>query len=270
MGMFNLNIKKYISIIAVILLLIFLHFTGIIAPLESLIVKIINPALSKFYSAGLYISFVFNQEGNKNDLEELLKENDKKISELIAENARIKSLEEENEILRGYLKFSKESSGSLVLGNIISRVGLNANNADPGIIIDKGRKNGIVPGAAVISGNGIIAGKVTNVKDNISEICLITNPHCKFAATILNNEKTSGIVRGELGLTIIMEFIPQTDEVKNGDIVISSGLENNIPRGLVIGRIVEVLKGSNELWQSATIEPVVNLDKLLFVSVLNP
>ncbi|MBU0619941.1 rod shape-determining protein MreC, partial [Patescibacteria group bacterium] len=79
---------------------------------------------------------------------------------------------------------------------------------------------------------------------------------------------TMGIIEGEFGLTIKMDFIPQNKRINNEDIVITSGLEKNIPKGLVIGKITRINKNNNEVWQNAIIEPLADLDNLIIVSVL--
>jgi rod shape-determining protein MreC len=265
--MVRVNLKKYILISAAIMLLIFLHYLNFLKPAETLIFKIFNPALVKLHSASLNIKSMFNSQNDKRDLIELLKQKEKEANNLIIENARLKSFEEENRILRQFLEFSKKEQRKFILGNVISGV----NQADAGLdgmaTIDKGSANGVKPGAAVLDAQGFIVGKVIQVKDNFSEICLITNKECKLAAALENENKTAGIIRGEHGLTIKMEFIPQTEEVKEGDIVITSGIEEDIPAGLVIGKIIKIDKESNELWQSAVVEPLVNLNNLAVVAV---
>ena len=64
--------------------------------------------------------------------------------------------------------------------------------------------------------------------------------------------------------------IPQSEKVSLDDIVITSGLGENIPRGLVVGKVILVNSESNEIWQSATIEPLANFDNLTLVSVILP
>jgi rod shape-determining protein MreC len=79
-----------------------------------------------------------------------------------------------------------------------------------------------------------------------------------------------GITEGDLGLTIKMNFIPQSDTINLDDTVITSGLGGNIPRGLVIGKVSQVNNRSNEIWQDVSIEPLINLNSLTIVSVLIP
>jgi len=156
----------------------------------------------------------------------------------------------------------------LIVGNILSRGSLISDSYEKNIIIDKGKSAGINLGAPALNSQGIVIGKVVEAKDDSAEICLITNSECKIAAALQNNEKTVGIASGQHGLTIKMDFIPQTVALNEGDIVVTSGLEPNIPRGMVIGKISKIDKESNELWQSATIEPLLNFDNLVVVSVL--
>ena len=67
-----------------------------------------------------------------------------------------------------------------------------------------------------------------------------------------------------------MNFIPQSKSINKEDIVVTSGLERTITRGLVIGQISEVIKESNELWQEAVLESNINFNELTIVSVLLP
>ena len=158
------------------------------------------------------------------------------------------------------------------MANIISR-----GEGNQSVVIDKGFRDGLVPGLAVVSSTalgtssqGVIIGKIINIKEQIAEVYLVTNRNSKLAASILGENKTSGIASGELGLTIKMDFIPQTENIKAGDIVATSGLEPSIPRGLVIGRVTKVNKENNEVWQTAVIEPLVSLNALSIVSILLP
>ncbi|NCQ16170.1 rod shape-determining protein MreC, partial [Candidatus Falkowbacteria bacterium] len=54
------------------------------------------------------------------------------------------------------------------------------------------------------------------------------------------------------------------------DLVATSGLEENIKRGLVVGRVAQVAKENNQVWQSAVIEPLLSLDNLTLVAILLP
>lgn len=260
------------------MLLLFLHYSGLLNPVESFLVQGLKPVFRFFYSFSSGISQAYLDQIAKIDLAAELKRTRETINQLTAENAELKFLKEENLTLRKQLNFLAKSGERYLMANIISRGELTGDTADSrSVVIDKGSRDGLFPGLAVVSfvgpGNssqGIIIGKIVKVKDNLAEIYLVTNKNCKLAAAILGEKKTSGIVSGELGLTIKMEFIPQTENIRAGDLAATSGLEQNIPRGLVIGRVTKVVKENNQVWQSAVIEPQINLDSLSIISILLP
>lgn len=253
---------------AAIALLIFLHFTKLSIPAESLVVGFFRPIFPKFYATSSYFRNLYNEQADKRDFAAENKKLKEEINHLTVKNSRLNELEEENNTLRKYLNFFKENNTRYLMADIISSEGSESGALGQTVIINKGSNDGLKEGLAVVSNRGIILGKIKNVKDVLSEVSITTNQACKLAATIQNQDRTAGVAEGDLGLTIKMNFIPQTKEVKTGDVVITSGLEENIPRGLIIGAIVKVDKENNQLWQSATIEPLIDVSNLAQVSVL--
>jgi len=265
------NSKKIFIYSAVIGLLIFFHTLGLIAPLEGVLARVLSPVLSIFYSSGSKISIVYNDQTNKTNLNIANAELKKRNRELISENAELKTLREENDYLKKQINFRKENDYKYLLAEVVSRNDLmNNSSEDKSITINKGRKDGLEKGLVLLNSEGIIIGKIIETRESISKACLVVDKKCKFAVAIQNEDRTSGVVEGNLGLTIKMDLIPQSEDISEGDIVVSSGLENNIPRGLVIGQISEYLKENNKLWQTAVIEPLIDFDDLVMVSVILP
>lgn len=270
--------KKYIYVAVVILLLIFFHYLRILNPLEAVLSRVLAPAAKILYSFSSSVSRIFTDQTANKNLAEELRLTKQEVDDLLAENAELKFLEEENSVLRKHLNFFRQAGGHYLMANVVSGGGLTAEpNDSQSVVIDKGAGDGLFPGLAVVSSTadgastqGVIIGKVVKVKENISEIYLVTNKNCKLAAAILGENKTSGIAQGELGLTVRLDFIPQTENIKIGDLVATSGLEENIRRGLVIGRVAQVSKENNQVWQSAVIEPLLSLGETTIVAILLP
>lgn len=267
----RLKSRKTFTYLAVIGLLIFLHFTKILVPVESFLVGILNPVFKTMYSGGADIRDVYGNQTDKREYSAVIDKLEKENRRLIAENAKLNTLKDENNFLSKQINFRKENNYNLLLANIVSRNDLmNNSSEEKSIIINKGTKDGIVNGLIVLDSEGVVVGKIIEARDTISRACLSIDRKCKFAASIQNTDRTSGVVEGELGLTIKMDLIPQTEELEKGNIIVTSGLENNIPRGLAIGRISEVIKENNSLWQKAVVDPIVNFDNLVMVSVILP
>lgn len=261
--------RKTITYLAVIVLLIFLHFIGITKPIENVFSKIFNPILEIFYSSGSRIRNVYGEQIDKRDYNLIISELKQNNKKLLVEIAKLKTFEEENEYLRKQIDFDKDNDYKYVLAGIVSRNDLmNNSSEEKSIVINKGTKDGLSNGLVILDSDGVVVGKIIEARANVSRACLVVDQKCKFAAAIQNEDRTSGVVEGELGLTIKMDLIPQTENLEKGDIIVTSGLENNIPRGLVVGQISEVIRENNNLWQRAIVEPLVNLDNLVMVSVI--
>lgn len=270
MSFYSKKRKSWVWII-IFILIIFLHVTKIILPLENLVINGIKPLASWLYNSGTSVRNSYEKNQNQKNLvleNESLK---KEVAQLTVDNAKFKELEQDNIKLRAQLNFLAANNYKSVLANVISQnLIFDIKEGDQDIVIDKGRKDGIEVGYGVIDENGVIVGKILEVKDNLSKVCLTTNRNCRFAATIQNDGRTIGITEGDLGLTIKMNYIPQSEVINNGDTVVTSGLGGNIPRGLVLGRVIQVNNRSNEIWQDVNIEPLFDLNSLTILNVLIP
>lgn len=241
--------RSLLVIIFIILMMIIMHYVGWLNPAENFFRKIINPGIFKAYQVST---------GAENTEES-------KSNTIIIDSVNLKLLEEENKELRKQLNFLQKTNytslGAFVIGK----------NTDPlrnSIVIDKGEKDGVKVGQAVIADNGILAGKIIKADSTTSMVQLINDQQSKIAATIMNNDKSMGILEGGYGLSIQMNFIPQNESILVGDTIITSGLENEIPHGLVIGTVDSVEKEAYQPFQKATISPLINLEKIRAVSII--
>jgi rod shape-determining protein MreC len=268
----KVNLKLIALFIATLVLLVFFHAIGWLSPLERALYFILNPVGAKLQSISSGITEKYSASVRQGDLSAQILDLQNKVEQLTAANAGLKNLQDENSVLRQHLKFLDSSQiKKYVLANVVSREVLNGPQENQGdLIINKGSDDGIISGLVVLDETGAVVGKITSVEEKISRATLITNSACKMAATLRNVNRTIGITSGNLGLTVNMDYIPQVENVAVGDLAVTSGLEANIPRGLLIGQVAQVSKGSNDIWQSANIQPAANLDNLTIVSVIIP
>lgn len=268
------KIKKnnpWLIFVVVAGLLFFLHIFGFLRPLEIFLVNLAKPLSSRLYAVGSSLNHENTEKETLSEQAELINSLKKEISGLVVANSRLQELEAENNKLRAQLKFLDSSRLKVINANIIAKeIATEAGEEGQNLVINKGSRDGLGLGYAVVSEEGAVVGKIIDLKEASARICLTTSLECRFPAAIQNVNKTQGITNGDLGLTIKMNFIPQLEKISLGDIVISSGLGGNIPRGLVIGRVIQVKNESNDVWQEATIESPVNFNNLTIVSVILP
>lgn len=254
-----------------IFFVLILHWTGLLRPVENYLSIVIRPLDRSLHSLGSWFKNGTYDDLSPENMSVKLEEMQAELALATISEAKLELLTEENNKLRQQLNFLDNNHYKAVSANIVSRQNLfnTADNAQD-IILDKGLKDGLRSGLGVINEAGIIIGKIIEVKDYSARACLTTGSDCQLAAAVLNQAKTIGLSEGELGLTIKMNFIPQMEKIEPNDILITSGLGDGIPRGLVIGRVSQINNQSNEIWQDVTIEPLASLHNLTVVSVIIP
>lgn len=260
--------KPFLIFFLIIILLVVLHYTKVIRPLERFLLYVSKPIAGSFYSLSLNTNKAYQESQREDDPMLRIETLEKEVASLTIVKAEYQEVIDENRRLKELLGFINENEFDLVLAAVVAKESLEQENRD--LTINKGSLDGLSRGLAVVNEQGVLIGKITEVKDSISKICLSINPGCEFAASMQNEDRTQGLTTGNLGLTIKMNYIPQLETISLGDLVITSGLGGRIPRGLVIGKVSQVKSENNEVWQEAIIEAPLDFNNLTVVSAVIP
>lgn len=258
--------RKHIGIvISAFIILGILHYTGILRPIEQTITRVVNPLIRIVSGAGIRVGAWKNYFIEKatlletiNRLEDALRRQQLDSSERILITA-------ENDALREQLRFVKRTARTTLISYVVGKTIDNTANT---LIIDRGSDDGVVIGSAVIVGDGILAGKIAKVNPRSAIVRLLNDPSSKVAASILNKDKSVGLVEGGFGISVKLTTVLQNETLTEGDIIVTSGLEELIPRGLLVGTITTVEKENYRPFQSAVITPAAPLSRLTIVGVL--
>lgn len=186
---------------------------------------------------------------------------------LVVENARLRIQANEAEELRGMLSYRERSRQRLEPARIIGRSGDLAIQA---IMIDRGSDDGIKPGMAVIVGDGFYIGTIRKIAPRTAVVLLALDGRSRIAAAIQNGTRTIGYVEGGRGLGMALRLIPQDEKVESGQLVVTSGLDPAVPRGLIIGRVERVSREPQEPFQTAVISQIVAAERNATVAVVIP
>jgi len=84
----------------------------------------------------------------------------------------------------------------------------------------------------------------------------------------LEKKRVEGLVSGKHGLVMFFDYILKNQKISVGDLVVTSGLEKNIPFGLLIGRVEKITTQSDDLFQKAILSPLISFDNLRILTVL--
>lgn len=261
---YKTKLFKLLLFLAVFGSLVFLNPVFVTDPIRSGMKVFLFSFQKVFYSVSVdfqnTVDFVSSIGEIKRENEQLIR--DKR--DLIAENAAFREIENENALLREQLNLLPRAQYELAPAFIISE--------DPGssgnwIEIDRGSEDGVVEGMPVIVSKGILVGRVKEVGLKSSRVILLTNP--KSAVNVMTLENGSkGVAKGEYGLGIILDMILQTDSIRAGDGVVTSGIGGEIPRGLYVGKIQEVHPSDDHLFQQAVVTSPVQPTKLKIVFIV--
>lgn len=259
--------KKYrfLMIVTIILIIGFLISpTGILKPVQNFLFQIIKPFSivgnltvdngSKFVKNIIYLRSISREN------EKLIKEN----LELQSELSILKEVQHENEILKNELGFfSSKGDLKLIPANIIGR---SISGYLRNIIIDRGAKDNVRVGQALVS-QGFLVGTVKEVFESTSQVTLITD-YNSLVPVVLQESRGTGLLRGGLGgLTI--EDIPLNINIIPGEQVTTSGLGGDIPSGILVGKVGEVISKKGEIFQKVTLESPIQIFYLEFIFVVD-
>jgi rod shape-determining protein MreC len=248
------NIKLF-GIILLVITLIFIGTRGLGNAVRGSLFFITNPVLktSRGFAEGFrgLFQFLGSIGALKDDNEKLIAEN----LALTAENTRLVDVEKENRELRKEVGLLPQDKYDLLAADITAEDSLGSSGS---FLLDKGSISGLQEGMPVIIENGVLIGRISQVFPDSARVTLVTNRDSAVNGEILESG-AKGIVKGTYGLGIMIDMISQTEEVKNGDTVITSGLGGGTPRGLFIGKIGQINQSEDKLFQQATVvSPVMS------------
>lgn len=250
------------------LVLMALQVTGHLEPVQSAITQLTSPAQVGATGATQSVTDAFDFILELRNLRQRNTELEQINANLLVENFELREVQRENEVMRQMLRFAQVRPGLDLRGaQIVARViGQESNNFLEYIMLDLGQQHGIEVGFPVVTDQGLV-GRISEVTDTTSKVLLITDSS-SAVNTILQSSRLNGVVRGTPGGTLIMDYIPQGRVFSVGEVVLTSGLGGRFPKGITVGRVVEIRQRDIDVFQQAVVQPTVDLSRLELVMVV--
>jgi len=189
----------------------------------------------------------------------------KTVADLQRENQLLQETALENKRLRELIGFKKTLPYHFIPAAIIGR--------DPSswfrtLLIDKGTDNGLRRGAAVMTAQGIV-GKVLDAQKTAAKVLLLIDSNSALDI-LVQRSRAKGIVEGRTEELCELRFVSKTEDIQRGDVIITSGLDEIIPKGIVVGAVVNVVRNSPGFFQLVEVKPAVDFSRLEEVLVVIP
>lgn len=134
--------------------------------------------------------------------------------------------------------------------------------------VNKGYLDGAIVGTPVVTQNGVV-GRVLRTAPHASTILMVTDPGFRLAV-ISQKSRTPGILTGSTGPDRRLEvaYVAQNAEISVGETLITAGVDGSFPKGIPVGVVIQVSPGNEILFQQVHAQPVVNLEVLEEVLLL--
>ena len=185
-------------------------------------------------------------------------------AELAVARARIQELSEkasEADRLEALLQFKSQSPYKSVAARVIAASPADGQGT---VVIDRGQDAGIAVDLPVITPEGVV-GKVSAVYAHTAQVLLVTDPTCGVGC-LLEESRIQGILKGGGQGLCDLHYVMDDQKVSAGEAVITSGLDQVYPKGLLVGHVVRSEPGN--IYLHITVKPAAYLNRLETVLVL--
>jgi len=207
---------------------------------------------------GIYENYL-SLWNTRNENQILMDENRKLVNTIL----NLRELEQENVRFRSLLQFKESYKVDSVLARIIAK---DVSTEFRALRINRGSSSGIEPNMAVINSEGVV-GRVLRVSEDTADVVSMLDPLSAIDAYILRS-RVRGIVEGLTDTLCQLKFALRVDDIQPGDILLSSGLGGNFPKGVPVGTVIKVTRKSYGITQKVEVKPSVDFSKVEEVLVV--
>ncbi len=244
--------------------LIALALGGYLTPLSRLV---LNPVVSAQTWLSVRFQALQNAIAAPQDLARLRQRNSEmevEVSRMQTEIIVLKQQISETRVLSALVDFARvQPENRYLAASVIGR--------DPSpfldyVIINRGSDDGLRRGMPVVTQQGLV-GRIAAVTADAARAQLITDPASNINVK-LEPSRAQAVVRGEVSGEISLAMIPQSAPVEIGDLILTSGLGGNYPTNILVGQVTGVRRRETDLFQSASVQPVVDFNQLEIVLII--
>lgn len=177
---------------------------------------------------------------------------------LLAWQTAARRLENENEGLRGLANFREGPEASFITARI---VGDSVNAYMRGALLNVGRRVGVAPGQAVVTGEGL-AGRIAEVGENSARVLFVTDVNSRLPV-LIERTRERAILAGDNSTRLRLTLLQSVAGVQRGDRIVTSGHGGSFPVGIPVGEVVETNEGT------VRVRPFTDFSRLEFVRVVD-
>jgi len=135
------------------------------------------------------------------------------------------------------------------------------------LVLDKGLQHGVAAGQPVVDPDGVV-GQITRVYPLSSELTVLTDRNMTIPVQVQRNGVRAIAFGGAEPGRIELRYMSVNADLKEGDAVVTSGLDSLYPPGLPVGRIASVDRSRTGNFARVVVDPIAGVDRSRLLLVL--
>lgn len=251
-----LQLRTFATLLFLSVLIFFLDGKGLLDGPKSVAQTVTIPIQYSIYSAKLGLAETFSFLTFWKSGEARIKNLELRNLELNVADTKAKNLERENNELRKQLGSGPKTMTKLLPATVLG--------TQRYLEIAVGENDGVAENMAVIYQNNLL-GKVIRTTPKASFVQTLSDPQSKVPVKV---GTARGLVSGQFNASIILDHVAQTEEISGASLVLTSGEGESYPADLVVGKLRKITSSQTDLFQTAEVLPLVNLNNLTTVFVV--
>ena len=165
--------------------------------------------------------------------------------------------------LRNLLSLQEDNDFDFVTARVIGRAQVALSQT---ISINKGTADGLKAGQSVMAAQGLV-GRVIDASWHSAKVLPLIDENSNIDA-IVQRSRIQGMIRGAGSRGCVLKYISKTQDVREGDIIVSSGMGGVFPKGMMIGQVNHVDRKEAGLFLRINVTPAIDFSKLEEVLVI--
>jgi rod shape-determining protein MreC len=237
------------------------RYTDYFSPLRNYVNSIATP----FYWVSHAPQYVVEWfEENVSSRQQLMTENEQLREQVLVQSGQLQkmhALSSENNRLRALMNSSELLEDRVLVAELI---GISPDPKVHKVIVNKGSQDGVYAGQAVLDAFGLV-GQIVSVTYNTAEALFITDDSHAIPVQISRNSVRT-VVEGTGDLyRLRLRYVPSTMDIKEGDLLVSSGLGGRFPAGYPVATVQSLENDPGQSFATVYATPTAQLNRSRYV-----
>lgn len=245
-------------------LLVALAIAGALSPVEAVVAAPLNSLSGAFNRLSVSFNQAVDELNNLGQLRERIAELEEQLARGQIELLQLREAASDYDRLVSLLSYTTALENQEFLTADV--IGVDQTGIARNVIINRGTRDGIAVGMPVTTDLGLV-GRISGVSANASQVQLITDENSAVSSR-LQETRADGSIIGQASGVLRLTFVDLDEEIRQGDLVITSGLGGNFPPDIVVGQVTSVRQFEFELFQEAQVRSLIDFQTLELVLVI--